>query len=83
MKKLKRITYIVISLSLALAVLTGCGNNDTTINMATKPTTEQYIMGSKMLVMDGGKIQQYDTPGNIKKRPANDFVKKLLAGTMR
>lgn len=48
MKKLKKITGIIISFTLTVATLVGCGNKETTINMATKPMTEQYILGSIM-----------------------------------
>jgi osmoprotectant transport system ATP-binding protein len=29
-------------------------------------------------IRDKGKIQQFDTPRNIAKNPANDFVKSLI-----
>ena len=51
-----------------------------TILFVTHDINEAAKLGTKMLVMDGGKVQQYDSPENIKKQPANDFVKKLLSG---
>lgn len=45
---MKRIfTMTLISIMLA-AVLTGCGKSDNVLHMATKPMTEQYIMGYMM-----------------------------------
>ena len=48
MKNLKKIAGIIIIFALAAAMLAGCGNNGTAINMATKPMTEQYILSSMM-----------------------------------
>jgi len=54
-----------------------------TILFVTHDINEAIKLGTKMLVMDNGKLQQYDKPETIKKYPANDFVKKLLFSTMR
>ena len=48
MKILKNITGAIIIFAAISAILTGCGGNRGTINMATKPMTEQYILGSMM-----------------------------------
>ena len=48
MKNLKKIIGIVTMSAMVLPVFTGCTDNDTTVNMATKPMTEQYILGSMM-----------------------------------
>lgn len=39
---------------------------------------EAFKLGSRVLIMDNGKIQQFDTPRNIVASPANDFVKSLI-----
>ena len=44
----------------------------------THDITEAFKLGSRVLIMDKGKIQQFDTPQNIAKNPANDFVISLL-----
>jgi osmoprotectant transport system ATP-binding protein len=35
-------------------------------------------MGDRVIIMDKGKIQQYDTPYNILFRPENEFVARLV-----
>lgn len=54
-----------------------------TILFVTHDINEAVKLGTKMLVMDGGAVHQYDTTDNIKKSPATYFVKKLLSGIMR
>ncbi|WP_238900009.1 ABC transporter ATP-binding protein [Clostridium sp. YIM B02500] len=44
----------------------------------THDINEAFKLGSKVLIMDKGKIQQFDTPRNIAKNPANDFVRSLI-----
>lgn len=44
----------------------------------THDITEAFKLGSRVLIMDKGKIQQFDAPQNIAKNPANDFVISLL-----
>ena len=48
-----------------------------TIVFVTHDITEALTLGSKVLVLDKGIIQQYDTPEMIKQYPANEFVKQL------
>ena len=45
----------------------------------THDIQEALKLGTKVLIMDQGQIQQFDTPENIFKNPANDFVKKLVS----
>ena len=40
--------------------------------------TTALKLGTKVLVMDKGEIQQYDAPGELVRHPATDFVKKLV-----
>lgn len=49
-----------------------------TILFITHDIREALKLGTKVLVMNQGKIQQYDSPDSIQKNPANDFVKSLL-----
>ena len=39
---------------------------------------EAFKLGTRVMIMDEGKIAQFDTPEAILKKPANDFVKRLL-----
>lgn len=50
-----------------------------TVLFVTHDINEALKLGTKVLVMDHGELQQYDTPENVKNAPANDFVKLLLA----
>lgn len=50
-----------------------------TILFVTHDVYEAFLLGQKIIVMDGGKVQQYDTPYNIMMHPANEFVKKLIS----
>ena len=44
----------------------------------THDISEALKLGTKVLIMDHGTIQQYDTPNEILLHPANDFVKALI-----
>lgn len=48
MKIMKKVFGLSLAAVLTSTFLTGCGKNDTVIQMATKPMTEQYIIGSMM-----------------------------------
>lgn len=49
-----------------------------TILFVTHDIDEALKLGSKVLVMDKGKIRQYDTPNTIKEYPNGEFVKMLV-----
>lgn len=49
-----------------------------TFVFVTHDIAEALKLGTKVLVMDQGKVQQYDTPENILRHPATDFVRTLL-----
>ena len=49
-----------------------------TIIFVTHDIQEAFKLGSKVIIMDQGKVQQYDSPANIVLNPANDYVKKLI-----
>lgn len=53
-----------------------------TIVFVTHDITEALYLGTKVLVLDNGSIQQYDTPQNIMDSPANAFVEKLLGSRL-
>ena len=49
-----------------------------TIIFITHDISEALCLGTKVLVLDKGRVQQYDHPQNIINAPENDFVEKLL-----
>ena len=49
-----------------------------TIVFVTHDIAEALTLGTKVLVLDKGVIQQYDTPEMIKSNPANDCVRQLV-----
>lgn len=49
-----------------------------TIVFITHDIQEAFKLGTHILVMDEGKIQQYGTTDEVWNNPANDFVKKLI-----
>ena len=48
------------------------------IVFVTHDIAEALTLGTKVLVLDKGVIQQYDTPEMIKSNPANEFVRQLV-----
>lgn len=50
----------------------------TTFIYVTHDQTEAMTMGDKIVVMDGGIIQQYDTPENLYNSPKNTFVASFI-----
>ncbi len=49
-----------------------------TILFVTHDISEALKLGTKVLVMNSGNIEQYDKPSEILQNPATDFVKKLV-----
>src|SRR5690606_26355950 len=49
-----------------------------TIIFVTHDMDEAYKIADKICIMNKGKILQYDTPENILKNPANDFVANFI-----
>lgn len=52
----------------------------TTIVLVTHDMEEAIRLGSRIAVMDKGKLLQYATPAEIISKPATDFVHALLGG---
>ena len=53
-----------------------------TIVFITHDIQEAFKLGTHILVMDEGKIQQYGTTDEVWNNPANNFVKKLIDMTI-
>ncbi|RDY27010.1 ATP-binding cassette domain-containing protein [Romboutsia weinsteinii] len=49
-----------------------------TIIFVTHDMDEALKIGDKICIMDNGKIAQYDTPENILRNPANEFVQNFI-----
>ena len=49
-----------------------------TVVFITHDIREAMKLGYRVLVMEQGKIAQCDTPENVKKNPADEFVKELI-----
>lgn len=49
-----------------------------TILFVTHDINEALLLGTKVLILNDGKIQQFDTPKNTMNNPKNDFVRSLL-----
>lgn len=49
-----------------------------TVVLVTHDVQEALSLGDKVIVMDSGRVQQYDRPEHLLKHPANGFVKRLL-----
>ena len=51
----------------------------TTILFVTHDINEAFKLGDRVIVMDGGRVRQFDTPRNIALNPADDFTASLIA----
>lgn len=49
-----------------------------TILFVTHDVNEAFKLGHRVIIMDKGEVQQFDTPANIVLNPKNEFVKKLI-----
>ena len=52
---------------------------DKTFVLVTHDINEAFKLGSRVLIMDKGKICQFDTPREIMRNPKTDFVADLIA----
>lgn len=50
-----------------------------TILFVTHDIQEAFKLGDRVIIMDKGKLQQFDTPYNILFHPQNDYVRKLTS----
>ena len=49
-----------------------------TFLFVTHDVNEAFKLGSRVMIMDKGRICQFDTPQNIIKAPADGFVRSLI-----
>lgn len=54
------------------------GKYKKTFLFVTHDINEAFKLGNRVLIMDQGSVQQFDTPREIRLRPANEFVAKLV-----
>lgn len=52
-----------------------------TFILVTHDINEAFRLGTKVIIMNEGCIRQFDTPMNIVKKPADDFVASLIASS--
>ncbi len=55
----------------------------TTMIYITHDQEEAFAISDRIIVMDGGVIQQMDTPHHIVQSPANDFVRRFVCNNLR
>ena len=53
---------------------------NTTFIHVTHSQSESFAMADRVIVMNGGMVQQIDTPKAIHQRPANRFVAEFIGG---
>ena len=51
---------------------------DKTFVLVTHDIIEAFFLGSRIMIMNEGKICRFDTPDNILKNPGDGFVKDLM-----
>ncbi|KQN99884.1 ABC transporter ATP-binding protein [Paenibacillus sp. Leaf72] len=54
------------------------GGLNKTFLLVTHDINEAFKLGTRVMIMNKGRICQFDTPSNIVKNPADDFVSSLL-----
>ena len=50
-----------------------------TIFFITHDIREALRLGTRVMIMKDGNIEQFDTPGVVKKQPQTEFVRQLLS----
>lgn len=54
-----------------------------TFLLVTHDINEAFTLGTRVIVMDQGRVCQFDTPRNIVKHPADEFVASLIKSSRR
>lgn len=52
-----------------------------TFILVTHDINEAFKLGSRVIIMDNGKVSQFDTPKNIVSNPADEFVSSLITSS--
>jgi osmoprotectant transport system ATP-binding protein len=47
----------------------------------THDVREAMYLGTKMIIMDAGIVQQYATPEEIRENPATEYVEAIISRT--
>ena len=55
----------------------------TTMIYVTHDQEEAFALSDRIMIMDGGRISQLDTPENIAASPANEYVKTFVLDNIR
>ena len=55
----------------------------TTMIYVTHDQEEAFALSDRIMIMDKGEISQLDTPENICKNPANDYVRTFVLDNLR
>ena len=59
------------------------GQTGITVLFVTHDISEALRLGTKVLVMNNGKMEQFAKPGDLLRSPATEFVKELVKGECR
>ena len=70
--------YAPNSPELAIEIINHIWKEGTSIFFITHDIDEALLLGDRVLVLHDGAIHQYDTPEELIKNPATDFVLSLL-----
>lgn len=54
-----------------------------TVLFVTHDVSEALRLGTRVLVLDGGRVQQYAEPSELLRAPATDFVRRIVARERR
>ena len=54
-----------------------------TFLFVTHDINEAFKLGSRVIIMNEGKIRQFDKPENIVRNPSDEFVKSLIDSTRK
>jgi osmoprotectant transport system ATP-binding protein len=54
-----------------------------TFVLVTHDINEAFVLGDRTVIMNEGRIRQFDMPENIEQNPADDFVLSLIESSRR